>query len=61
MSISSKVFFTYTEFKQAADFIQGKTSHQPTIGHILGSGLGPLAEEIEAADIIPYEAYAVPI
>ena len=56
MSISSKDFFTYAEFKQAAAYIQSKTAHQPTIALILGSGLGPLAEEIEAADIIPYEA-----
>jgi purine-nucleoside phosphorylase len=55
MTIHSPEFFTYAEFKRAADFIQSQTGHQPTIGLILGSGLGPLAEEIEAADVIPYD------
>lgn len=48
-------FFSYTELKQAADFVQSQTSHQSAIGLILGSGLGPLAEEIEAAQVIPYK------
>ena len=55
MTVQSPEFFTYAEFKQAADFIQSQTGHQPTIGLILGSGLGPLAEQIEAADVIPYD------
>ena len=56
MMIESKDFFTYEAFKQAADYIQGKTQHQAQIGLILGSGLSPLADEIEQADTIPYEA-----
>jgi purine-nucleoside phosphorylase len=55
MSTHSPEFFTYAEFKQAADYIQDKTSQRPTIGLILGSGLGPLADEIESATVIPYE------
>jgi purine-nucleoside phosphorylase len=55
MIIQPPEFFSYAEVKQAADFIQGQTKHQPTIGLILGSGLGPLAEEIEAADVIAYD------
>lgn len=47
-------FGAYHEFEQAADYIQGKTRHQPKISLILGSGLGPLAEEIEEADTIAY-------
>jgi purine-nucleoside phosphorylase len=42
------------EIKQAVNYIQGKTKHQPSIGLILGSGLSPLAEEVEKADYIPY-------
>jgi len=51
----SKDFYSYDQFKQAADYVQSQTNHQPKIGLILGSGLSPLAEEIEAADFIPYE------
>lgn len=41
-------------FKESVDFIQGKTSVQPTIGIILGTGLGGLVKEIEIIDEIPY-------
>jgi len=42
------------EIAEAVSFIRGRTSHRPTIGIILGSGLGPLADEVIEADIIPY-------
>lgn len=42
------------EIQEARDFIAGKTQHRPTIGLILGSGLGTLADEIENAVVIPY-------
>lgn len=51
---ATKDFFTYEEYQQAADYIRGKTQHRPAIGLILGSGLSPLADEIEQADHIPY-------
>ncbi|AQX53854.1 purine-nucleoside phosphorylase [Bacillus sp. VT 712] len=38
----------------AATYIQGKTTIQPTIGLILGSGLGVLADEVQDAVKIPY-------
>ena len=47
-------FFTRKEFAEAADFIRGRTDHEPTIGLILGTGLNPLAEEVRRADVIPY-------
>jgi purine-nucleoside phosphorylase len=47
-------FFTRKEFAEAADFIRSHTEHKPTIGLILGTGLNPLAEEMRAADVIPY-------
>jgi purine-nucleoside phosphorylase len=53
--IGSKEFNTFDVFKQTADYIQSKTSHRPSIGLILGSGLSPLAEEIEEADRVPYQ------
>lgn len=55
MKIKSKSFFDYDEFKQAADYISGQTQHRPTIALILGSGLSPLADEIESAVNIPYQ------
>jgi purine-nucleoside phosphorylase len=42
------------KMEEAKQYIQSKTSHKPTIGLVLGSGLGVLAEEIEDATVIPY-------
>jgi purine-nucleoside phosphorylase len=39
---------------QAISFIQQKTSFKPDVAIILGSGLGPLADEIKVEAIIPY-------
>jgi purine-nucleoside phosphorylase len=44
-----------TQFKQSVDFIKSKTSIQPTIGIILGTGLGGLVKEINVIDEIPYQ------
>ncbi len=41
--------------REAVSFIQRQTEHRPTIGLVLGSGLGPLVEEIQHADVVPYE------
>lgn len=46
--------FTLAQYDESAAFIRAQTRHQPTIGLVLGSGLGPLAEQIEAADKLPY-------
>lgn len=54
MTTRTKDFFTYAEIKQAAEYIQAHTNHRPDTGLILGSGLSPLAQEIENADYIPY-------
>lgn len=43
------------QIHKAVTFIQQKTTHQPKIGLILGSGLGVLAEEIESPVQIKYE------
>jgi purine-nucleoside phosphorylase len=45
----------YEQINQAAAYIQEQTAHKPDIGLILGSGLSPLADEIEAADHMPYD------
>lgn len=48
-------FFTREQYEEAAHFIQERTSHRPTAGLILGSGLGSVAEELEEPDVLPYE------
>jgi len=45
---------SYEQISQAAAYIQEHTAHKPDIGLILGSGLSPLADQIEAADHLPY-------
>ena len=40
---------------QAADRVRSRTSLRPTVGIILGTGLGGLAREIAADSAIPYE------
>jgi purine-nucleoside phosphorylase len=55
MSNKSKDFYSIQEIQQAAAYVQSKTKHHPSIGLILGSGLSPLAEEVEQADYIPYQ------
>jgi purine-nucleoside phosphorylase len=47
-------FFTRREFAEAADFIRSHTEYEPTIGLVLGTGLNPLAEEMQGAEVIPY-------
>jgi len=39
---------------EAADFIRSKTSHQPRIGLVLGSGLGAFADDLEERVTLPY-------
>lgn len=45
---------TIAEIKMAADYIRSQTKHRPTIALILGSAMGPLADEVSEADAIPY-------
>lgn len=46
--------FSYTDFKKSADSILEKIDYSPEIAIILGSGLGPLAREIENPVEIDY-------
>jgi purine-nucleoside phosphorylase len=46
--------FIREHYREAADTIRRWTRHQPQIGIILGSGLNPLADEVEAANRIAY-------
>lgn len=45
----------YEKIKQAAQYLHGALGWTPEIGIILGSGLQPLAEEIEKPVIIDYD------
>lgn len=45
---------TLEQIDQAADAVRKRTSHQPRVGIILGSGLNDLADSVQKADIIPY-------
>lgn len=44
-----------TQFKESVEFIKGRTKVEPTIGIILGTGLGGLVNEINVIDEIPYK------
>lgn len=48
-------YYTREQYEVTADHIQGRTQHRPQVGIILGSGLNPLAQAVEAADRIPYQ------
>ncbi len=47
--------FTQTNYDEATEFLRSRTAHRPTVGMVLGSGLGPLADQIERATVIPYD------
>ena len=42
------------EVREAASFLGGRSRVRPTIGLVLGSGLGAFARELQAAETIPY-------
>ena len=44
-----------TQFNESVKYIQSKTNVQPTIGIILGTGLGGLVKEIKIIDEIEYQ------
>ena len=47
-------YFSLEQFQETVDAIRGRTKHRPTVGMILGTGLGSLADEVQAADRLPY-------
>ncbi len=53
--MTTQTHVSYEQIEAAAAYIKRQTQHQPKIGLILGSGLSPLADEVENADFIPYE------
>ena len=53
--MQSENFLTLSLFDQTANFIREKLVHNPRVAIILGSGLGPLADEVEEPTLIPYQ------
>ena len=47
-------FYTRAQYEEAADYIRRQTPHRPKVGLVLGSGLNPLADAVQAAQPIPY-------
>jgi purine-nucleoside phosphorylase len=45
---------TRVQYREVAAVVRRRTSHQPQVGLILGSGLNALADEVQDADRIPY-------
>jgi len=45
---------TMQDFQEATDYINKQTSHSPKVALVLGSGMGPLAEEIANPTYMPY-------
>ena len=46
---------TLEQIDEAAEYVRGYTAHRPSVGLVLGSGLGALADQIQKADRIPYQ------
>lgn len=47
-------FYSLVQIDRIADFIRSRSSNQPKVGIILGSGLGALAKSVEFSTTIPY-------
>lgn len=46
--------YTQGDYQKAVDIIKSRTSLKPTIGLVLGSGLGVLADTLDNRTVIPY-------
>lgn len=51
----TEAWVTLDKINQTVEFVRRQTRHKPTVGMILGSGLSPLADEIQDADYISYD------
>lgn len=52
--MNNEPFISLQQIDEVADAIRTRTKHQPTIGIILGSGLGGLADAVQNADVVPF-------
>lgn len=46
--------FSYEQYMETVAAVQARTAFRPKIGLVLGSGLSALADDMDAADVIPY-------
>ncbi len=46
--------YTFEAYQEAADYILSRTSYRPRVAVTLGSGLAPLAEDVQSPDVFPY-------
>lgn len=49
------IFVTLEQIDQAAEAVRKRISSHPRIGLILGSGLNPVADSVQSAQVIPYK------
>ncbi|MEW6401493.1 MAG: purine-nucleoside phosphorylase [Chloroflexota bacterium] len=49
-----QMYIALEQIDEAAQAVRARTSHQPRVGIILGSGLNDLADSVQKADRIPY-------
>ncbi len=52
--VGSNHLYNQVDFQRAASVVQSYSSLRPTIGLVLGSGLGKLADELVDSAVIPY-------
>ncbi|MCS6871978.1 MAG: purine-nucleoside phosphorylase [Anaerolineae bacterium] len=52
--MTPQAYYTLSDYDLAVEAVRARTSVQPKVGLILGSGLSSLAERVENADFIPY-------
>jgi len=45
----------HTRLDYARAWVRGRTEHRPTVGVVLGSGMGAVADRVESRVVIPYE------
>ena len=53
--MNDKTTYEYADYEHAADIIRQRSHKQPSVGLVLGSGLGTLADTLEDATAIAYE------
>jgi hypothetical protein len=51
---AAPVSFEFAKIQAAVSYIRSRCSLQPEVVLVLGSGLGPIADEVQDATIIPY-------
>jgi purine-nucleoside phosphorylase len=48
-------YLTLAQYKEAAEAVRARVKQLPSVGLVLGSGLGSLANAVEVPDVIPVE------